>query len=310
PIFRLNLVLTCLLATWTSPKEALFARDALQAAPVTSPTTSDQGEAATVRFLAVDHNGDSVTDLRADELSVSVNKQSRRIVSLSQAASEPITIGLFFDISGSRRSDELIPQEIQSASRFLHSIWRPDDIGFVIAFGEIPVTLAKPTNDLQPIESALQKIHGATYRGSTALYDALCSVRITGARAAHSEKLFLVVGDFEDNSSRVSEDKMIEMVRGEDIRIFPFLRFEEENDPRMIHERRIIKIAQRAARKTGGDVLNVWVEKDLDKVFLRLTSELRGAYLVTYQPPPPEGKAKQPQIQTSRPNVKLLFPHN
>jgi VWFA-related protein len=257
----------------------------------------------------VDRSGNPVTDLQTQDLSVTASGQPLKIVSLSSAASAPLGIGVFFDISGSRRLDKLIPLEVQATSKFLESIWRRENVGFVIAFGEVPVTLANPTGDLQQIESALQKIPDATYWGSTAVYDALCSVHISPRQMARGENVFIVVSDLEDNSSRISEDKMIQMLRVEKIRVFPLLRM-EENERRANIVRHFGEIAQKVAKKTGGDVLAVSSEKDLETGFHRLHNELQGSYVLTYEPTHQVGNAEKKQVRTSRPNVKILFPQN
>jgi VWFA-related protein len=264
---------------------------------------------ATLRFLAIDHKGNPVIDLRVEEISVRVANQTRKVASLSPARTEPRTIGFFFDNSGSRRSDKLIGAEVAAASKFLQSNWRPRDVGFVILFDDQPFTLAKPTSDVASILAALQKIPFQRRVGSTALYDALCSVSIAGPQTGRGEELYIVVGDFEDNSSRRSEQKMIEVIREENVRIFPLLRLDEDN-PRIQNARRAEKIAKEVAEKTGGEVLRVSAEKDLEIAFLHLSSGLQGAYRLTFEPLPEESKSKPPQIQTTRQNVDLIFPKN
>ncbi|MGB8472782.1 MAG: VWA domain-containing protein [Candidatus Acidiferrum sp.] len=309
PVYLLNAFLAFLLVVCAA---RLVAFPAEQASPVVlapSTATVDASAPGTLRFLAVNHDGSPITDLRPEEVSVRIDGQPRKIVSLSRANRAPLTIGLFFDFSGSRRSDRLIPNEVQSSASFLESIWQRDDVGFVIAFGEIPVTLAKPTNDLQVIESALRKIPGATYRGPTALYDALSSVRITGPKAGRGEKLFITVGDFEDNSSHKSADETIEALRDEGIRVFPLLRM--ENDVYSSRSRHHAKeLAKKFAENTGGDILVVSHQKDLDSAFHRITSELRSAYRLTYEPLPKQGELRKVQIMTSRPKVELFFPRD
>ncbi|MGI0086208.1 MAG: VWA domain-containing protein, partial [Nitrososphaerales archaeon] len=278
-------------------------------APAQAPVAPDTSSTKTLRFLAIDHDGNPITGLRVEDLSLRISGQSRKIVSLSPAATQSLDIGIFFDISGSRRSDQLIPQEVQATSRFLESIWSPGDFGFAVAFGEIPVTLTKPTQYLQEIEEGLQKIPGATYRGSTAIYDALASVHVTGKPSGRGEKLFIVVGDFEDNSSHKSEDKTIETLRDEGIRIFPLLRMENDvYSSRYRHHAN--EIAKKFARSTGGDILVVSNQKDLDNAFRRITNELRSSYRLTYEPLPNEGELKKIQIKSSRPNLELFFPHD
>ncbi|MGC1484461.1 MAG: VWA domain-containing protein, partial [Candidatus Acidiferrum sp.] len=295
--FHLSLFLTSVLAVSAALQKSATAQAPAPAVAPSSSTAADTSTPTTLRFLAVDRGGNPVTDLQAQDLSVTVNGKPRKVVSLTSAVSAPVGIGLFFDISGSRREDQLISKEVQTTSKFLESIWHPDDVAFVIAFGEIPVTLANPTSDLQQIESALQKIPDATYRGSTAVYDALCSVHISPQQIARGENLFIVVSDFQDNSSHISADKMIQMLQGEKIRIFPLLRLEED-ERRVNNTRHLGKIARKIAEKTGGDVLVVSSEKDLDNVLHRLHGELQGAYLLTYEPLPQEGKAEEQQIRT------------
>jgi VWFA-related protein len=255
--------------------------------------------------LAVDRHGDPIGDLRAEEILLFVDKESRKIVTLSPTNAEQRAIGLFFDISGSRRSDSLIPQEVEAAGKFLESVWRPGDVAFAIAFGEVPVVLAQPTTDLRRVQQALQDIPRATYRGSTALYDALCSVHVSEQQTERGERLFVVVGDFEDNTSRKSRDNLIQIMHEERTRVFPLLRIEEQHS-------RGGKVARNIARKvaetTGGDLLEVTNEKDLDAAFRRLAGELQGAYLLTYETSPQEGKHTNYQIQTTRRDVTLLFP--
>jgi hypothetical protein len=128
-------------------------------------------------------------------------------------------------------------------------------------------------------------------------------------QTGRGEKLFIVVGDFEDNSSRKSEQKMMETIRREGVRIFPLLRL-EVNDRRVSDVRRLTKIAKDVAGESGGDVLTVSTEKDLDNVFRRLTNELQGAYRLTYEPSPEDSKPKDQQVQTTRRNAVLLFQKN
>src|SRR5256885_1514912 len=59
--------------------------------------------------------------------------------------------------------------------------------------------------------------------GSTALNDALCSIRF-GPQSLDREKVFVVVSDFEDNSSRKSKEEMIQTMQTDAVRVFVLLR--------------------------------------------------------------------------------------
>jgi VWFA-related protein len=305
-IYSLRMLLFLVLAAGSAFGQAPMAQDASTSPPAASHV--DPFPSSVLRFLAVDHNGNPVTDLRAEDLSLRAGKQQQKILSLSPASSEPRTIGIFFDNSGSRRSDTLVPQEVQSISTFLESNWRPRDVGFVILFDDTPFTIAKATSDLSTILAALQKVPYVRRVGGTALYDALCSVTIAGPQTGRGEKLYIVVGDFEDNSSHRSEQKMLEAIRDEHIRIFPLLRL-DESSPRVRDARHARQIASQVAERTGGDLLAVSKVADLDSAFRRLTSELQSSYRLTYAPSStPESKSNTLQLETTRGGIDLMFP--
>jgi hypothetical protein len=177
----------------------------------------------------------------------------------------------------------------------------------VILFDDTPFTFAKTTSDLSAILAALQKVPYVRRVGSTALYDALCSVTIAGSQTGRGEKLYIVVGDFEDNSSHKSEQKMLDALRDEHIRIFPLLRLDEDLRPR--DARHATQIAKQVAERTGGDLLAVSKAADFDNAFRRLASELQASYRLTYAPSStPESKSNDLQLETSRRGIDLMFP--
>jgi VWFA-related protein len=300
-------LLCCLLITGIGQTLAFCAQQSAPTAPVPVPATTDPSGAATLRFLAVDRAGNPIVSMHAEELSVRIGNVERKVVSLLRTNEEPRTMGLFFDVSGSRRFDKVIPLEVQATAKFLESVWRRGDGGFVVDFNDAPYTIVKPTTDLQQIQAGLQMILREDYRGSTALYDALCSVRF-GPEAEQREKLFIVVSDFEDNTSHESAQVMIQKVRKVGARVFPLLRIRIEDETQYPHKvQRIEKTAGEVARKTGGDFFMVTSKKDLDEAFQRLASELQGAYRLTYEPLPTERKPGKLELQTTRGGVRLLF---
>jgi len=295
----------CLLAAYLLVAGTGIAQQADQATQVSTPGSGETVGTPRLRFLAVGHNGNPIDGLRADEFSLRIDNEPRKIVSLAPVNDEPRTIGLFFDISGSRRFDKVLSKEVQATSKFLESVWRPADGGFVIAFNDRPYTLAKPTTNLREVEAALQTIPTESYRGSTALNDALCSIRF-GPQSLDREKVFVVVSDFEDNSSRKSKEEMIRAMQADGVRIFVLLRPLESETHRETLPRDK-KIGKEVAEKTGGDVFVVTSQMELDAAFQRLTSEVRGVYRLIYEPSPSTSNAKKLELKTTRPDVDLLY---
>lgn len=252
----------------------------------------------------MDKAGQPVTDLRADELRLRVNKLDRKILSVSPTSEAPKTIGIFFDDSGSRRSDKLLEREVQLTSDFLQSVWHRGDVGFLVVFNDRPTTIVKPTNDVQELVQGVRDVPSASYRGSTALNDALASVRISGGQIGRGEKLYLVVTDFEDNASHRSRESIIKTLNEQNVRVFPLLR---EEDSQKVHSLELSrKAARETAEKTGGEVLQIEREKDLEVAFQRLTNDLRGAYEVDFEPLP-EARSKKGSRSKRRGQMSNCF---
>lgn len=291
-----------------------------QAPVASSPsTTSPNDETAAPRLrvlnlIALDKNGRPVTDLKPEELRLVENKVEQKTISLSPAAREPLTIGLFFDISGSRRADKSIDEETRLASEFLHSIWREGDTAFVVAFSNEMHVAAQPTQKLEDVDEGLRKIPQAAFWGPTALYDALCMV-LTPEKLAGipGRKVYVVFSDFEDNSSRNKAENVLDVARKGGVSIFPVILSEGFGGGYSKRiEKRSREQALKIADESGGEVLIPESRKQLGQIFQRLTADLQSAYRITYLPSSPVSQDKRKhgklQLQSTRAGVKLLYP--
>jgi VWFA-related protein len=300
------ILLTC--SVFSRPATA--ARNSADQNPTLPPpaSTLESPAISSLRFLAIDKDGNPVTDLRADELQLRVNKTEQKVESLSPAAGEPLTIGLFFDISGSRRADKFIDKEVIAATHFLNSVWHQGDAGFVLLFTYKTYALVQPTNDLSQIELGLRKIADAGYYGPTSLYDAMCSVHVNLQAQSSGDTLFLVFSDFSDNSSRHSKKDTLDYLWSEGVRVVPIVLGNPFGayDSRSMR-RRAEEAANELADQTGGELLKPGSEKDLDPGFQRLTGELKGAYRIRFEYPPNLGKKHKFEVNTTRPHVRLLY---
>lgn len=282
--------------------------DLAHSASLTNPQTATS---AALGLLALDKDGKPITDLKAEDLRVHIKKEDRKVLSLSAIPETPKTIGLFFDISGSRRSDSHINKEIQAAASFLQSVWREGDDAFVMAFGSKLFFVARPSKDLKQIVELLPRVADATYYGSTALYDALCGVQLKKEEGARREKLYVILSDFEDNTSKNSATDAIHYLIEEGVRLFPLLLgddFGSSNGKRI--GKRSREAALELAEHTGGEVLAPSSERDLNGAFVRIGSDLRGAYWMEYEPPPGGHTVKDLRVDTSRSHARLLYAHD
>jgi hypothetical protein len=125
-------------------------------------------------------------------------------------------------------------------------------------------------------------------------------------------KVYVVFNDFEDNASRNTGERVLEVAREAGVAIFPVILSEGFGSQSKKAEKRGRDQAQRIANGTGGEVLIPVSHKQLAQVFQSLTADLQSAYRITYLPSPPgsqdKGKRGKLKLQTTRAGVKLLYP--
>jgi hypothetical protein len=304
-VMRRRALAFCFLAATTLAGGAGHGQQATQAGAASTPSNPAASTAGNLRFLAVGHDGTPTPALQADEVSLRVNNQARKIVSLAAANDEPRTIGFFFDVSGSRQFDKLVSDEVESAAQFLEGIWHEGDLGFVVTFSLQVSALLKPTHDLNEIRDALRTIPKAKYHGPSGVYDALCAVHFGPHDDGHS-KIFIVVSDFDDNISDKTPNQMIQTMQDEGIRVFVLL--SQDNRARSLAQAGgEERIPRDVAKKTGGEVFLIDKKQDVGTAFHRLAGELGGAYKLTYEASPGEAAPKKLQLTTTRNGVELLF---
>ena len=264
-------------------------------------------------MIALDRGGQPVTDLKAEELHLFEGKAEQEIRALSPAGREPLTIGLFFDVSGSRRADKYVGDETRLTGEFLHSIWHAGDTAFVVEFADRPYAVTQPTQKLDDIDQGLRQIPQARYVGPTALYDTLCLVKPEKLSAIPGRKVYVVLSDFDDNSSRIRPGRALDAAHEAQVAIFPVVLSEDFGGD---YSKRIAKRsreqAQRFADETGGEVLIPESHKQLALIFERLAADLQSGYRITYVPSPAASQTKNKRskirIDTTREQVRLIYP--
>jgi len=262
-------------------------------------------------LIAIDKDGRPVTDLKVEEVHLTLNKVEQKTESLTSTAGDPLTIGLFFDVSGSRRLDTHVAEETRLAAEFLRAIWHDGDNAFIIAFNEGPFVVTQPTQKLAEIDEGLEQIPGGS-RGATALYDALCLVKSEKLNAVPGRKVYVVLSDFEDNASRNKAENVLAVARQAEVSIFPvILGGSFTGSPAKKTEKRARHLAQTFADETGGEVLTPESWRQLSAIFQRLAGEMQSTYRLTYVPSTSSqrnGKLGKIQIETTREHVRLIYP--
>ena len=282
--------------------------------PPVAPSVDSTGtpELLKLDLIALSADGRPVTDLKPEDLRLFEGKDERKIQALSAAIREPLTIGMFFDVSGSRRADLHFQEETRLASEFLRSVWHEGDMGFVVTFNDESDVLVRPTNKLEEIILGLRELRGVERRGSTALYDALCTLKPEKLAAIPSRKIYVAFSDFEDNASRNRFEHVSEVLREGRVTIFPMILPEQFVSSLKKGEKVGRQLAKRIADETGGEVLILEAPEQLATIFRRLAADLQAHYRISYEPSSDASQKKSKRgkirIETTREHVTLLYP--
>ncbi len=257
--------------------------------------------------FAHDRKGRAVIDLRKDELRLFEGKQEQEIKELSIAKTDPLTVGLLLDVSGSRR-DEFPGAEATPAEDFSRHTLRPGDSAFVLAFQETGNLVSDLTDDIPTLQQAVEIASQIRPHGSTALYGSIIWACQEKLASRPGRKALIIVSDVEDNASKVSEDAAIRTALSSQTAIWIVDLVTRGRSRHAIG--RSIRARQNLADATGGEAFLVESQKDLQICFVAIAYQLRNSHMLGYVPkglPSPKG-TRDIKLKSKRKGVGVRYP--
>jgi VWFA-related protein len=252
-----------------------------------------------------------VADLTKDDFHVYENGQEQKVAFFSKEVKLPITLGILIDTSGSEL--EMLSAEKDAMSQFIHRVTRKGDESMVMSFDTDVDLLSDFTEDTSMLERAIRRarvnvpsasgpISQANATG-TALYDAIYLACREKLSSEAGRKAIVIVTDAEDNQSKVKLEEAVEAAQRADTVVHIIL----VADPRATSGIGA-SIARKLTEDTGGRVIEVRNEKDLNKAFDIISEELRSQYTLGYYPTNPthDGGFRKVKVETSRSGLKVL----
>ena len=282
-----------------------------QAPPVIKSEVTLVNLFATVR----DKNKHVITDLKQDDFKIFEDNHEEKVAFFSKDMALPITLGLMLDTSGSEQNNLGAIQD--AGSRFLHRVLRKGDEAMVLSFDSDVDLLSDFTDDRSILDRAISKARinipgGGTIAGNpgpiggqqitgTALYDAIylaCGEKLNGEAG---RKAVIIVTDAEDEGSKVKLEEAIEAAQRTDTVIHILLVV----DPRYGGNP---SVAHKLADETGGRMISVRSEKNLEEAFDQISEELRSQYTLGYYPTnnAKDGKFRKIKVEINNSDLKVL----
>jgi VWFA-related protein len=230
------------------------------------PVFSSRIDVVTVD-VGVTRRGRPVTGLSADDFEVTDNgvKQDVTLVDIDEL---PLNVVLAVDLSssldGERRAD------LTAAADALLDALTPRDraatVPFATAVGPSPAL----TSDFDLVRAALRQPPGGD---RTSLVDAAFAGLLLGGSEV-GRSLMLVFSDGVDTSSWLPTEVVLESARRADVVTYGVVSDDQRRG----------SFLRQLTSTTGGDVVEVTSTRDVREAFIRLLTEYRHRYLLSYRP--------------------------
>jgi len=255
-----------------------------------------------------------LTNLQKEDFKVYEDGVEQKIAFFSKDMTDPITLAMMVDTSGSQQN--LLDAEKATAGRFLKDILKKDDLGAVFSFDTTVNMLADFTDDQSVLQSAIDKaqINAPVALGPTSgdipgtvLYDAIDQICSGKLPEETGRKALIILTDAQDEGSQDTLHTAI---------------YATQESNAVIHVLLIAKpsgyfmsgqmynggmVAHEMAEQTGGRVISIRNDDDLDKAFDQISEELRSQYIVAYYPSntAADGKYRKVKVTASQ-GMKVL----
>ena len=228
-----------------------------------------------------------VTGLKQDDFQVYEDGQLQEITNFSAESNLPITLGILIDTSGSEYY--MLSGEKEAGSRFLGRVLRKGDLAMIMTFDTDVDLLADFTDDRGLLDRAINRaqinvpvggviVQGplpSSGSGGTNFYDAVYLAAHDKLSAEAGRKAVVVLTDAEDTGSKLQLGDAIEAAQRTDTVVHILLVAADGGDQ---------SVAKRLTDDTGGRMIIVRSERNLEQAFDQISEELRSQYTIGYTP--------------------------
>jgi VWFA-related protein len=230
-------------------------------------------------FTVTDKHGRYIPNLQQSDFALLDDRKApAHVKSFHQQINLPLRVGIVIDSSTSIH--QRFQFEQQSATEFLLELLKTrSDRAFVMDFAETPRVDQDWTNNLDALETGVNRIHPG---GGTDLYDAVytaCRDKLMGERGPEPvRKAMVLISDGEDNQSRAYLDEAIKMCQRADTIIYAistnWTPSRGKGD----------KVLTQMATETGGQVFFPPTVEEMSNSFHDIEEALRSQYALIYTP--------------------------
>jgi Ca-activated chloride channel family protein len=247
--------------------------------------------------------GELVGTLQKSDFKIFDNGAPQEIRVFERQSSQPLSIALLIDVSGSTAKD--LKYETDSATKFLHALLSEgnlEDAVTLYSFDSDVKEVRPFTHNYASLDAALKYIHGS---GGTSLYDAIYEAAIK-LEDRVGRKVIVVISDGGNTTSNMDIQKCLKAAQFADAVIYPVVVVPITNDAgrNVSGEHSLIFMQQ----GTGGRTFFPGVGKELDQAFTDILAELRTQYFLGYYPkgvPLTKNPFHTLEVKVSQPDLRV-----
>jgi VWFA-related protein len=253
-------------------------------------------------FTVRDKNGRLVPHLTRDECTVSEDQAPQKLKSFAAETSQPLTLGILLDTSGSQY--RVLAKEQEAGNRFLAQVLKAKDEAFLLTF-DVNVDLMQDiTGDLHLLTRGMNKAEINTAGGNgaagtpgagggtiptigkvkgTLLYDAVYLAASEVMNQETGRKAMILLTDGQDEGSKTKIGEAIAAAQKSNVPVYVIL----------IADRSFYggfeyggySAMKKMTEETGGWLIDVGNNsKKLEEAFQQIEDELRTQYVASYTP--------------------------
>ena len=257
-------------------------------------------ELVRVAVTVTDRTGAIVTGLTRQDFAVVEDRRPQVITQFSAGLGAddavPTHLGLLLDSSGSMERDLALSRS--AAVKFLNALPEAADITLVDFDTEVRVARYGQRDFARLVE----RIRGRKPQGFTALYDAL-GVYLDGADEQDGRKILVLCTDGGDTRSALGFGDLLTLLKASDVTVYAVGFFDNQGSEATLNRMRLQQIVD----QTGGPLFFPRRSADLDDAYAKVVADVRGQYLLGYEPthPAADGSWRQVEVKLARPGLKL-----
>lgn len=238
-----------------------------------------------IPFTALDPKGRAITDLRASEVTLSVDGERVRSDMFEKSQNAPVSFTILLDGSGSMALAGKMDAARAAIGALLAHRKPGDDFALYVFAESVARELVPFTEKPGEITDALATVKQF---GKTAFFDALSTMPELSGLGANPTRAVILLSDGIDNASAITRAELARRLEGVAVPMYPLgirdPKEKEDESKRSREEMSDAGILDEVAKLTGGKLYLGSTPNQISLAIAAIEKDLRAQYLIGFTP--------------------------